>query len=128
MIEGSCLCGAVHYEAELGSQEPSVTFCHCEYCRKNSGSAFSNNLGVRRSGFRITKGKESLRSFESSPGKLRYFCGTCGSPLFHIKASDPDTVTLKMGSIERFDEFDGPLPSRHIFRESAARSTPWLDL
>ena len=144
MIEGSCLCGGVRYEAEArgagqeGAADPTrtdgdtaahglqATYCHCSYCRKNGGGAFSANLGVAREGFRVTRGKALLGSYDSSPGKTRYFCTRCGSPLFHTKAADPKTVTIKMGSINRFDEYDGKLPIRHIFEESAA-DAPWLE-
>ncbi|MCK9396122.1 MAG: GFA family protein [Methylobacter sp.] len=32
-----------------------------------------------REHFRWLKGEEKLSSFESSPGKQRYFCSMCGS-------------------------------------------------
>ena len=43
-IEGGCLCGAVRYRSDA---EPLMqVVCHCETCRKNSGSAFSMNVAV----------------------------------------------------------------------------------
>ena len=42
-IAGRCLCGAVTYETDA---EPiSVTYCHCDDCRRTTGSAY--NVGVR---------------------------------------------------------------------------------
>ena len=38
-IEGGCLCGAVRYRSD--AQPLMQVVCHCETCRKNSGSAFS---------------------------------------------------------------------------------------
>jgi hypothetical protein len=38
-ITGSCLCGAVRYEA-TGPAGPMV-HCHCRTCRKAHGTAFS---------------------------------------------------------------------------------------
>jgi hypothetical protein len=41
---GSCLCGAIAFEI-AGSFE-SFYLCHCEHCRKDSGSAFAANLAL----------------------------------------------------------------------------------
>lgn len=119
-------CGPTRTDGDTAAHGLQATYCHCSYCRKNGGGAFSANLGVARDGFRVTHGKALLGSYDSSPGKTRYFCTRCGSPLFHTKAADPKTVTIKMGSIDRFDEYDGKLPTRHIFEESAA-DAPWLE-
>ena len=43
-IRGGCLCGAVRYASEA---EPlMVAVCHCATCQKNTGSAFSINIGL----------------------------------------------------------------------------------
>ncbi|MFT7409338.1 MAG: hypothetical protein ACI9GJ_001314, partial [Parasphingorhabdus sp.] len=39
VISGSCLCGAIRYSA---SASPLFqVHCHCQDCRKNTGSAFA---------------------------------------------------------------------------------------
>ena len=77
MLTGSCLCGSVAYEVD--AEAGPIVHCHCQTCRKTHGSAFSTVTNVPRDRFRWTKGENLLRSFESSPGKQRYFCTTCGS-------------------------------------------------
>lgn len=50
-----------------------------------------------REHFRWLKGEEKLSSFESSPGKSRYFCSGCGSHLtaevFHLLYEFKSIVT-----------------------------------
>ena len=80
MIKGGCYCGAVRYE----NQGRLLRFvnCHCPDCRKFSGSAFASVLAVEEKGFKVTSGDDNLVPFQSSPGKLRSFCKTCGSHVF----------------------------------------------
>ncbi len=52
--------------------------CHCETCRKNSGSAFSMNVAVPQDRLRIRSG--SPRRYEDHSGAsgkafYRFFCG-----------------------------------------------------
>ncbi len=82
-IEGGCLCGAVRYRSDA---EPVMqVVCHCETCRKNSGSAFSMNVAVPQDRLRIESG--SPRRYEDHSGAsgkafYRFFCGDCGSHIY----------------------------------------------
>lgn len=96
--EGSCLCKGVRYQVdgELGD----FGYCHCTSCRKASGSAHGANAPVDRARFRLLSGAERLREYESSPGKLRVFCATCGSPLYAYLAATPEVLRLRLGSLD----------------------------
>ncbi len=98
MISGSCLCGSVRYRAERAAG--SMAHCHCEMCRKAHGSAFSTILPVERSGFRWTAGEELLTGFESSPGKRRWFCSSCGSQVISTRDADERALLLRAGCID----------------------------
>jgi hypothetical protein len=118
MLSGSCVCGSVAYEvtAELGP----IIHCHCRTCRKTHGAAFSSLASVPRSAFRLTAGEDRLGGFETSPGKFRRFCSTCGSHVFAERAGGPN-VMLRLGCL------DTPLagkPLAHIWRSDAAT---WYD-
>jgi len=97
LYEGSCLCGAVRYEisGELGA----FGYCHCTSCRKASGSAHAANAPVERSRFRLASA-DTLREFESSPGKFRSFCGRCGSPIYAYLSASPDLLRIRLGSLD----------------------------
>src|SRR5580765_6566585 len=98
MYEGSCLCGNGRYEisGELGA----FGYCHCRSCRKASGSAHAANAPVDRAAFRLVSGADTLREFESSPGKLRAFCGRCGSPIYAYLAASRDVLRIRLGSLD----------------------------
>ena len=80
MYRGSCLCGSIRFEidGELGE----FGYCHCESCRKASGTAHAANSGVLKTQFSLDDPKQLVREYESSPGKFRAFCTNCGSPLY----------------------------------------------
>jgi hypothetical protein len=110
MLEGSCLCGGVKYQA-LGPLT-AMARCHCVQCRKASGAEFATNASVQAATFRVTAGEEFLASYEWSPGQARCFCGRCGSPLFKRGADKPDQVRLRLGSLD--SEVDQQ-PQCHVF-------------
>jgi len=122
MYRGSCLCGAVAFELE-GELAP-IQVCHCGQCRKAQGGPFATNLPVRREALRLLAGQEQLRAFESSPGKRRWFCARCGSPIYSERDALPGILRLRAGAL------DGELPSRpeaHYYVASAANWWPLDD-
>ena len=74
MHRASCLCGGVVMTA--GVLEGPYVLCHCQSCRKASGSAYGANIAVPQDQFEIVQGETLVRTFESSPGKVRHFVGT----------------------------------------------------
>jgi hypothetical protein len=118
VLKGSCLCGAIAYEAD-GTLE-RIAHCHCRTCRKAHGSAFSSVAAVARTGFRWTQGEHLLAAFESSPGKLRRFCTRCGSHIVAERVGLP-TVMLRLGCLDTPSECAAQV---HIWRSDAAT---WYD-
>jgi hypothetical protein len=98
MYEGSCLCRSVRYRitGELGE----FGYCHCTSCRKASGSAHAANAPAARSEFHLLGGADTLREFESSPGKLRVFCSRCGSPIYAYLAASPEVLRIRLGTLD----------------------------
>lgn len=110
MLTGSCLCQGVKYQAE--GPLVAVARCHCEQCRKASGSEFAANASVPAATFRVLQGEDLLKQFEWSPGEARIFCGRCGSPLFKRSAKMPSMVRLRLGALDV--EIDVK-PAMHVF-------------
>jgi hypothetical protein len=55
MIRGSCLCGGVKFEI---SRTPGpFELCHCNKCRKVTGSAYRAGFLVQAEDFHLTDGK-----------------------------------------------------------------------
>jgi len=117
MIKGSCYCGTVQYE----SQGRLLIFanCHCDDCRKFSGSAFASVLAVEDRGFTIKSGENNLVPYESSPGKHRYFCKTCGCHVFARAAQRPGMVLVRAGTL---DDDPRMQPQCHVWVKAKA---PW---
>src|SRR6266704_330562 len=98
MYKGSCLCSKVRYE--IAGEIGEFGYCHCTSCRKASGTAHAANAPVQRSDFRLTSGAEDLREFESSPGKVRVFCGRCGSPIYAFLRADTEVIRIRLGTLD----------------------------
>jgi hypothetical protein len=120
MHTGSCLCGAVRFEIE-GELAP-IQFCHCADCRKAQGSAFGANIPVSRADLTFVAGEETLRAHESSPGKERVFCATCGSPILSRLTAAPAIVRLRAGSL------DAPVGAPLAFHFHTASKADWWEI
>jgi len=118
MLTGSCLCGAVAYQADAPISR--IVHCHCQTCRKTHGTAFSSVAAVPREAFRFTRGSDHLGAIESSPGKFRRFCSRCGSHLMAERINQP-VVLLRLGCL---DSAIKDIPQVHIWRSDAAS---WYD-
>lgn len=94
---GSCLCGGVRFRIR-GAIGP-VQICHCQQCRKAQGAALVTNAPVSTGSFSLESGDELLTTFNSSPGKHRAFCKTCGSPIYSRLDSLPGVVRIRLGLI-----------------------------
>ena len=80
---GSCLCGAVQFEV-IG--EPStMTYCHCESCRRWVGAPVMGGCLFKADQVRVTEGADHLSVYRRTPesGSHRKFCKSCGSSLFN---------------------------------------------
>jgi hypothetical protein len=119
MLSGSCLCGAVRYEiaGELGP----IGNCHCRTCRKAHAAAFATTARADRTAFRWSVGESVVASFESTPGKKRFFCPRCGSHLIAAWDAAPHVI-VRVGSL---DTDPGRRPVVHIWTSQKA---PWHEI
>ena len=95
-MEGGCLCGAVRFRVS-GTPQFSV-ICHCATCRKASGAPSVAWLTFTREQFEFLSGEP--RSYASSLGVIRRFCGTCGSGISYEKAETPISIDLTTMSLD----------------------------
>ena len=80
-LNGSCLCGKATYELE--GELLAFYHCHCQRCRKQSGTGHASNLRVETQSIDWLSGQELIKSHKV-PGAFRFrndFCGECGSPM-----------------------------------------------
>jgi hypothetical protein len=97
-----------------------MAFCHCTKCRQASGSAFAVNGRVRASDVSWPAGRETIREYESTPGKLRAFCSACGSPIYARTRSEPESISIRMGLVA---EDPGIRPDAHY---NVGSKAPWF--
>lgn len=122
-IKGGCLCGAVRYESDT---EPAmVAVCHCTTCQKNSGSAFSLNLGMPEGSVAISG--DTLATYEDHAGAsgkpfYRRFCSHCGSHLISYGEAYPGILFIKAGTL---DDPSWVKPGAHIWCDE---KQPWVKI
>ena len=120
MYKGSCLCGQV--KIEVTGPIESIIHCHCSKCRKNSGTAFATNGFVSSQHFKLVKGEEELGKFEAAPGKFRYFCSVCASPVYSANEATPGHVRLRLGIL------DSDITERPVSHNFVSSKANWEDL
>ena len=52
IFTGSCLCGSVNYKSN--SDPLVIQNCHCDQCRKATGSVYLTNLFIKEENFKLT--------------------------------------------------------------------------
>lgn len=109
---GQCLCGEIKYEFP---NTPAVAgVCHCKNCQRQAGSAFSTLAAVPKSEFQITGTPKLYIDSDTNSGNSveRHFCGNCGSPIFSVIPSQPESLFLKTGTL---DDTSGFTPAFHVW-------------
>lgn len=112
---GSCLCGEVTFEIEGDFQ--NFYLCHCERCRKDTGSAHAANLFSSTAELRWLSGEEKIKTYNfRAEGHIKSFCTNCGSALPNIQM-DGKLLVVPAGSIESNINIK---PQGHIYYASKA--------
>ncbi|MFN4154453.1 MAG: GFA family protein [Paracoccaceae bacterium] len=108
---GGCFCGAVRFTARLES--PVFGACHCETCRRWSGSAL---LAITVPTASIDwQGTDHIATIQSSDWAERAWCARCGSGLyFAVTAPGPHFGNAEL-PIGLFDDANGLKMQSEIF-------------
>ena len=120
MYKGSCLCGEV--VIELNGAITDIVHCHCSLCRKASGTAYATNGFIHSKDLRVVKGQEFIGFYERQPGRRRYFCKNCASPLYSANAADTSRLRLRIGLL------DSAISERPISHNFVSSKANWDDL
>ena|ERR1700680_4218490 len=115
--QGGCLCGAIRYETN--SRPVHVTYCHCKFCQRATGSAYLVEPIFQRTSFEITSGKPATYTQTSEGSRKRVtinFCSTCGTKLFLDFERFPEIFGVFGGTFDNPNWFERtPRMSGHIF-------------
>ena len=79
-----------------------IANCHCDACRKATGSSFATNIFVAEDDIVITQGEPKSFSHAADSGNTmtKEFCANCGSQLFGQGTGRPGVKGIKVGSID----------------------------
>lgn len=115
LYSGSCLCGEIRFE--IDGEFERFYLCHCEYCRKDTGSAHAANLFSSSAALKWISGADKVKHFNlPSTRHSRSFCGTCGSALPMVQVGGK-LIVVPAGSLDT----DVPIkPDAHLFVASRA--------
>tara|TARA_B110000977_G_scaffold25065_1_gene30729 strand:+ start:113 stop:520 length:408 start_codon:yes stop_codon:yes gene_type:complete len=119
VFSGKCLCGNVTYKCHA---EPTVIFnCHCEDCRRATGSVFGTNFFVPEDELEIF-GEVSSYSHTADSGSTmtKRFCPNCGSLLFGNNSAKSNVVSIRAGTVDQLDLIK---PVVNVFMDSKVSST-----
>jgi len=117
-LSGHCYCGAVKFE--ISGESDWVGHCHCESCRRHSGSVMTTFAGFRPEQVNFTATNPGR--FTTDDGVTRSFCGRCGSPVAYELESRPDEIHLQLGL---FDDLERLVPQDHSF---LGEKVSWLHI
>ena len=97
---GGCLCGAIRYKVR--GDLLRILNCHCDDCRRTTGSSFATIVFVDESDLAINQG--TPKSFEHANDNgatmSKQFCGDCGTQLFGKGSRSGSMIGVKVGTID----------------------------
>jgi hypothetical protein len=111
---GGCNCGKVRFQVE--GDPIRVGICHCQICRKDTGSSFNFFAVWSSKNVAIVGDTESwIHSTDH-----RHFCATCGSSLYSI-VNGTNEVEIRAGAFDNAPS--GLLPTYELW---LIRRERWL--
>ncbi len=110
-VTGGCQCGAVRYAFD--GPVPAAYACHCGECKKQTASAFSMAVPLSYDALQVEGEPQSFQSAaHRGKAKHNYFCGQCGTRMWHSPDDPPEAITLKVGTL---DDPSGIAPLGHLW-------------
>ena len=116
-VEGGCLCGRIRYRVD--GELVWSGYCHCESCRRFTGSVVTNWAGIREAAFVLLSGQPKVYA---TPGVERGFCADCGASLTYRADRFPDYLQLHLGSL---DAPGAAAPMAHVH---TAEQVGWFEV
>jgi hypothetical protein len=118
-VEGQCNCGAVRYTAN--GEVQTIVNCHCNMCRSINGAAFSTYVVVKLAELSVDPNDDNLSRYRPTDNATKYFCASCGTPIFNTNEKYPGAAMLHFGTLTSYSSLT---PSANIFCTSKLH---WVD-
>ncbi len=99
IYSGHCLCGSVSYE--VTGAPVIVAQCHCEECRRLSGTGHTIGAMFSKKHFHINGELGEYKYASSKDSEVtKGFCSKCGSPIYGRNTRSPEHITLSLGTMD----------------------------
>ena len=121
MIERTAKCACAKLTATATGNPVRVSICHCDNCKRRSGSAFALTSTWAEDQVRVEGETRRWTRVGESGGEFRgEFCPTCGSTIAYRIDARPGMVSIPVGT---FADASFPAPHVEVFAEKAH---PWI--
>lgn len=118
--QAKCCCGQVKIELEGDAKLNAL--CHCDNCRKRTGSAFGHSLYFARGNLLSQQGETHTYEMSNEYGEqTRHFCPTCGSTVYWYWQRFPEWVGVAGGCFAE----SAPSPTVSACHEKALK---WVEI
>ena len=119
ILSGKCLCNKVTYSCNT---EPIAIFnCHCNDCRKATGSVFGTNLFFSENNVEVNGKLSSFKHISDSGSTMtKFFCPYCGSLMFRKNSSKEKIISTRAGTVDQIKKIK---PTINIFMDGKVPST-----
>lgn len=93
----SCCCG--NLTAKTRGEPFRVSICHCLSCQRRSGSVFAAQARFPARDVTIEgRSTEFVRVGDEGGRAHFHFCPDCGTTVYYVAESDPDSVAIPVGA------------------------------
>jgi hypothetical protein len=119
--EGGCVCGSVRYR--ITGDPVSATVCHCRFCQRRTGSAYSQPVFFKPDQVGFYGGPMKMyvhHSDESNRWLRMHFCARCGTTVSWTAERRPGAIGISGGTL---DDPDWVTERKHIWVRSAQKAT-----
>jgi hypothetical protein len=117
--EASCSCGQLHLVCE--GEPVRVSLCHCNACKRRTGSAFGVQARFPRERARIEGRSQTwIRVGDSGNPITFHFCPACGATVYWEPSALPDFVAVAYGA---FADHNFRAPAVSVYEDLAH---PWV--
>lgn len=115
-LTGRCFCGDVRYR--VSGTPRTVCYCHCESCRRASGSPCVVWATFPTDRFTVTEGQLAVHA--SSSEVERGFCARCGSSITYYHGARPAELDITVATLTDPAALE---PEMHIWLDD---KLPWV--
>jgi hypothetical protein len=122
---GGCLCGRIRFR--VTAPPVRVTFCHCRFCQRVTGSAYAVEPIFEDAAFALDQGTPKTHAHVSDgSGKeiTLHFCPDCGTGYRYTFQRFPGMTGVMAGAFDDPNWFGWtPETAKHIFLSAARPET-----